>query len=123
MKIKIINALGEVFSYIYDEQGNLTEQIDPKGNFYSYEYDSLNRVVREINRLGLQQTFSYDANGNVIEKTTFDGAVSVSKYDDLNRLIGKERIIQGCRGTGTAKRKVYHQNLIYIMQPERGLLQ
>ena len=56
------------------------------GNPYAYEYDSLNRLIREINRLGSEQNYSYDPAGNLAGKIDFNSDTTGYSYDALDRL-------------------------------------
>ena len=58
--------------YVYDKNGNITQIIN-NGGIRSYEYDELNRLVRENDDL-LDQTvvYTYDNGGNILTKTYYD---------------------------------------------------
>ena len=70
--LQSINNAGEVLSYTYDANGNITEI--KKGGVLqeSYVYDSLNQLVRE-NSVPQNRTFTYtyDAGGNLQQKKEY----------------------------------------------------
>ena len=87
---------GKKLSYTYDEDGNITEIWENGTLKESYEYDSLNQMVRE-NNLDNNKTilYTYDKSGNIREKkiyayTTEENLDSLSfkfidyTYDDEN---------------------------------------
>ena len=66
-------SIGEKFNYTYDDLGNITDICDMSDNLIShYEYDSLNRLVRENNvQTGKTVTYKYNDGGNLIERETY----------------------------------------------------
>ena len=59
--------------YAYDKMGNI-ERVYENGELaIRYQYDSINRLIREDNKI-LDKTFLfvYDNNGNIVKKTTFN---------------------------------------------------
>ncbi|MBQ3519336.1 MAG: DNRLRE domain-containing protein [Clostridia bacterium] len=60
------------YGYTYDKNGNIT-LIENNWGDRSYEYDKLNRLVRENDEL-LDQTvvYAYDNGGNILTKTYYD---------------------------------------------------
>ena len=92
----VTNAFGTsqqmVTRYVYDEVGNLLQQIDALNRTNKFEYDSLGRRTKEI-QPGLQaQTFGYDAIGNLTRLTNFNSVVITNQYDALNRLTNKTSV-------------------------------
>ena len=78
--------------YVYDEVGNLLQQIDSLNRTNLYTYDALGRRTKET-QPGLQaQTFGYDAVGNLIRQTNFNSLVITNQYDALNRLTNKASV-------------------------------
>jgi RHS repeat-associated protein len=107
-----------VTSYLYDANGNVIQMIKPDNRVITYEYDDLDRMIKEsvqgINEFNqstnIISTFSYNFEGNVItskdpngnvttnlynkkgllEKTINpDGGVTAYLYDNAGRLIAK----------------------------------
>ena len=82
------------YKYTYDVNGNITViskvcGCDTFETVAEYEYDGLNRLVRENNYiLGETYTYKYDAAGNILSKSTYDvtsGAVVTPKDVKLYR--------------------------------------
>ncbi|EEF63316.1 RHS repeat-associated core domain-containing protein [Pedosphaera parvula] len=82
-------AAQAVTKYVYDEVGNLVQQIDALNHTNLFDYDNLGRRTKQTlpgNQISL---FSYDAVGNLIRETNFNGVVITNQYDALNRLTNK----------------------------------
>ncbi|MFW5828652.1 MAG: hypothetical protein ACOCXA_00175, partial [Planctomycetota bacterium] len=84
-----------VTTFHYDDIGRLIKRVAPDGQFQSYEYDAMNRVVR----------IDYDASGDnyeeyvygtgreeglVIQHIDRDGNYTTKAYDDESRLVLEE---------------------------------
>lgn len=94
--VGVTNAFGtsQVMTtrYVYDEVGNLLQQIDGLNRTNLYTYDALGHRTKET-QPGLQaQTFGYDAVGNVIRQTNFNSIIITNQFDALNRLTNKASI-------------------------------
>jgi RHS repeat-associated protein len=94
--VAVTNAFGTsqalVTRYVYDEVGNLLQQIDGLNRTNLFTYDALGRRTKET-QPGLQaQTFGYDAVGNLTRLTNFNGSVITNQYDALNRLTNKASV-------------------------------
>ena len=75
-----------------DARGNVLkeEAFGPAGNLTqtrSFQYDFLDRVIKEIGAGGQATTYEYDANGNRTRVTDPLGRVTRNTYDRLNRLV------------------------------------
>ncbi len=93
-------------TYEYDQVGNVTRMVDPRGNDTLYQVNALNQVVRERSReveaiskvmVRYERDTYYDANNNVVRvdvQNVDDQGVlrpnshltTVSEYEILNRL-------------------------------------
>ena len=94
--VAVTNAFGAsqqmMTSYVYDEVGNLLQQIDGLNRTNLYTYDALGRRTKET-QPGLQaQTFGYDAIGNPTRITNFNSVIITNQFDALNRLTNKASI-------------------------------
>ena len=71
--LKTVNNKGEVLSYEYDNNGNIT-QISKGGVVQqTYTYDGLNQLVWEYDRArGKAVQHTYDAGGNLMEKWAYN---------------------------------------------------
>ena len=62
-------ALNEHVKYSYDKNGNIQKVFENGALVARYEYDTLNRLVREDNKkFGKTRLFTYDNNGNILSK-------------------------------------------------------
>lgn len=86
--------------YVYDEVGNLLQQIDALNRTNKFEYDALGRRTKESLPGAQTQTFGYDAVGNLTRLTNFNGVVITNQFDALNRLTNKSSV-NGYRVTYT----------------------
>ncbi len=59
--------------YTYDKNGNITQVKNNGQVVASYQYDALNRLVREDNKFFNKSTiFEYDAGGNIVNKLEYN---------------------------------------------------
>lgn len=97
-------------AYTYDACGNLIQVTDPLGNITVYEYDAMNRQIKEcvsedgetshatiyqydkrgcmvrmINPVEEERSYTYDGNGNPVEITDEDGNITKVTYDLNNQ--------------------------------------
>jgi RHS repeat-associated protein len=91
--VAVTNAFGTgqqmTTRYVFDEVGNVLQQIDGLNRTNAYQFDALGRRTKET-QPGLQaQTFGYDAVGNLIRQTNFNSVIITNQYDALNRLTNK----------------------------------
>lgn len=91
-KIAKTNPLGNRKTWLYDENDNVIEKSDYKGNITKYTYDIYNRVLSITsppNENGNMSTesFTYDGEGNVKTYTDSLGNVTTFNYDASNRKI------------------------------------
>lgn len=79
-------------SWTYDGNSNVVSSTDRRGQTTTYDYDKLDRVVREVQpKLATQpaagvRRFAYDDSGNLTSRTDELGAVVRRTYDDLDRV-------------------------------------
>ena len=65
--------IADSIKYKYDSCGNINEIIVNGHKNFLYQYDSLNRLIREDNKkLGITTVFTYDSNGNITERCVYD---------------------------------------------------
>ena len=69
-----------VAKFILISDGNI-EKVYEKGELgIRYQYDNLNRLIREDNKaLGKTYVFVYDNNGNIVKKREFNFKETVAK--------------------------------------------
>ena len=67
--------------YVYDPVGNLLSITDANGHVTTFEYDLLDRLIREVNPIGGTWRYEYDPVGNLIRRVDANGAVTDYNYD------------------------------------------
>jgi len=83
--IQTANPLGEIKTYSYDLNRNLTSFTDAKGQTNGFVYDSTDKLIQK-NLPDDTVNFTYDSTGNLILVIDNDSQVSFN-YDLMNRLI------------------------------------
>lgn len=68
---------------------NLTSLTDANGNTRHYDYDELDRLVRETDALGRSKRYSYDAQDNLVGFQDEQGNRTQYSYDRVGRLLQK----------------------------------
>jgi RHS repeat-associated protein len=80
------DALGNVITYTYDANDNLTTRKDAVGNTTTYKYATNGLLTEVVDANGKTSTFSYDGNGNLLELTDPTGAKTKFTYDGNGRV-------------------------------------
>jgi RHS repeat-associated protein len=106
-EIKADNTFKE---FGYDFEGNVAAVTDFEGHTTTYEYDSLNRLVRVIQPGSAVTSYDYDNHGNLISVTDAENHETIFEYDDLARLVassspdsGTTTYVYDAAGNPTAK--------------------
>ncbi len=88
-----LGALGNPqTTYTYDLVGNLTKLTDPLGNTTRWQFDNLDRNIREtitLDGADVARSNDYDAMGNLIRKTDRNDRVIEYDYDAIYRPISE----------------------------------
>ncbi len=84
---RVINSLGHVWHYHYDEDKLPVKVVDGNGAATLYDYDDVGRVVTVIDALERITRYEYDAAGNILEITRPDDSRIAMAYDEQNRPI------------------------------------
>ena len=74
-------------SYAYDGDSRLTAITDDNGRVTSFEYDHLDRRVKQTLADGAVYTATYDRDGNLKTTTDPNGSTITRTYDALHRLV------------------------------------
>ncbi|MEM9101487.1 MAG: LysM peptidoglycan-binding domain-containing protein [Pseudomonadota bacterium] len=94
----VINHLGAVTSYYYDEFKRITQIVTPavsgQRDAINYEYDTDDNVVQITQANGNAIYFSYDSQGNLVREADSDGKVILREYDELNQLVAEIRFLE-----------------------------
>ena len=80
-----------MLSATYDALGNRTSVTDTRSNTIEYEYDLLDRLMRESGPVGVPEEMTeemdYDPVGNLVSLINADGETTYG-YDANDRLVG-----------------------------------
>lgn len=76
-------------SYYYDVSDNLIRIVDSMGNVFTYNYDSLGRRISMDDPDTNPWIYAYDLNGNLINQTDGRNITTFLTYDKLNRITQK----------------------------------
>ena len=102
-------------SYGYDSDGNQVTATDPLLNVTTYNYDHLNRLVKEIdpspNGVAACPTtsYTYDSDGNEFTETDPDTNVTTSVYNSLGQLTSQSQQIQLTTGSNAVTATTSYQ--------------
>ena len=88
--------------YAYDGNSRLVFQGDDNGNATLYEFDGLNRKIKDTFADGTTINYQYDKDDNLIEKTDQNTNVFTLSYDGLNRLTNKT-VVRAANVTGSTR--------------------
>ena len=77
--------------FAYDDEGNLIQKTDAKGNDTYYTYDARNRLKLVADPAGGLTRYSYDARDNLISLTDAENQTTQFEYDKANRLLKEIR--------------------------------
>jgi len=75
-----------IYSVTYDEQGNVATRTDPNENTTSYEYDKMNRVIKETYPDSSVKTFTYYPEGQLKSVKDRKGNTVQYEYNELGLL-------------------------------------
>lgn len=75
-----------VETFGYDAAGNISSSANGTVT-YTFQFDSLNRLLSKTDSRGRSLSFTYSKAGNLLTKTTFSGAVTTYSYDSANHLV------------------------------------
>ncbi|KUG03154.1 hypothetical protein ASZ90_019494 [hydrocarbon metagenome] len=85
----ITTPLGYSSTNTYDADGNVISATDANSNTTYYEYNAINKLISVTNALDNETSYTYDANGNLTEVEDTLGHSTTYEYDELNRLVNK----------------------------------
>jgi RHS repeat-associated protein len=69
----------------WDVNSRMTARVDDNGNTTRYQYDDLNRLVREIFADGTMNVHTYDADSHRLQTTDENRSVIARQYDGIRR--------------------------------------
>ena len=84
---EVVDPVGVVVRFDYDEYGDLAATIDAEGNAARLERDEAGRVIAAVTPLGHRTTYSYDpVSGLLAQRRNPDGGVWRYEYTEAGRL-------------------------------------
>jgi RHS repeat-associated protein len=83
---QVTNGAGQVVSYSYDLDGNLTTLGYPNGKTVSRTFNAASQLTGVKDWLGNTTSFSYDPNGDLTGEAYPNGVNTASAYDDAGQL-------------------------------------
>ena len=81
----VTDALGRTTTPFSDAVGRTSSVRDALGNFWTANYDNLNRKTNEIDPLGNTVGYAYDANGKLLTFTDPRGGVTRYTYNNMSK--------------------------------------
>jgi len=75
----------DLYEYLYDENGNISEVIHPTGGVVRYLYDEEGNLTRRVDELGYVTHYRYNSDKQLVSVTTSDGEV-LTREDDLGQI-------------------------------------
>ena len=101
--------------FTYDTTGNLITVSDKESKNTSYQYDSLNRRIRETDPAGQVIEYTYDDRGNLLSLKDPKSGLTQFAYDRNNRPTGEtrpmgEQTIYTYDSAGNLKHKIDTEN-------------
>ncbi len=76
-------------AYEYDINWNMVKLTDANSNITLYEYDNLNRLIKQTYNDWNILTQEYDISWNLTKRTDPNGTIVINNYDSLNRLTSR----------------------------------
>ncbi|MEL7356414.1 MAG: SBBP repeat-containing protein [Cyanobacteria bacterium J06560_6] len=83
----LTDPLGNVISFIFDDRGNVVQQVDAEGGITLSTYDADDNLTSITNSGGNVTTFTYDAQGNVLTETDALGNTTTFTYNQFNQVL------------------------------------
>ncbi|NUM48389.1 MAG: RHS repeat protein, partial [Anaerolineales bacterium] len=87
--ISTTNPAGNTILYLYDDAGNLTQEVHPLGRTATYTYDAAGNLLSQSDALGNTTTYTYDPRGNLTSITDPVNHTTTFTYDLIGRVTEK----------------------------------
>lgn len=92
----VLDGVTRILSHQWNANGNRTRVTHPDGNYFSYQYDGLNRVTSILENGSVTlATFSYDVQGRRSGLSRGNGTAISYGYDSVSRLTSLSHDIGG----------------------------
>ncbi|MEZ6077283.1 MAG: DUF6531 domain-containing protein [Pirellulaceae bacterium] len=86
--LAVVNEKKERYSYIYDTEGRMVEEISFDGRHHQFTYDAAGNCSSFINGNGECIRYKHDLLGRLVEETLPTGEKAVFAYDPVGRMVG-----------------------------------
>ncbi|MEL7313606.1 MAG: SdrD B-like domain-containing protein, partial [Cyanobacteria bacterium J06559_3] len=83
----VTDPLGNTITFIFDERGNLVQQVDAEGGITLSTYDENDNLTSTTDPLGNITTFTYDARGNMLTETDPLGNTTTFTYNQFSQVL------------------------------------
>jgi RHS repeat-associated protein len=81
------DVYGNILSYVYDENSNLTQLIYPDGKILDYTYDVLNQLTGVKDWNNNTTAYEYDKNSRLVKTTRPNGTYETRTYDIKGQML------------------------------------
>jgi YD repeat-containing protein len=106
-----VNRDGQVtLQTSWDANSRMTARMDDNGNMTRYQYDDLNRLVREVFADGTMNVHTYDADSHRLQTTDENRSIIARQYDGIRRPTGLN-IMRGSGVIGTTQQTFQYDGL------------
>lgn len=85
--LSILEANGNITTYVYDKKINLTQHVKANGDTIAYEYDDKSNLVKSVDIQGCETKYDYNEFSCMIKKENALGVKTFYTYDTFNRNI------------------------------------
>ncbi|KTC09873.1 hypothetical protein AO391_25100 [Pseudomonas marginalis ICMP 9505] len=94
--VRVVNRGPAKWIYWRNEQGDITEQVDPQGNstFYRYNPQGLGDITEQVDPQGNSTFYRYNPQGRLLEIRHPDGSLHQLGWNNLGQLL-EERLPNG----------------------------
>ncbi len=97
-RVDTVNAGGFTTDLLFDDLGNLDNEVDPNTASTTHSQDALNRLTQTVDALSNTISYGYDDHDNLTSVTAGNNALTSYVYDDLDNLTQE---VSPDRGTTT----------------------
>ncbi|MDI2590369.1 DUF6531 domain-containing protein [Pseudomonas sp. 681] len=88
--VRVVNRGSAKWIYWRNDQGDITEQVDPDGNSTHYSYDAQGRLLEVRHPDGSRHQLGWNGLGQLLEERLPDGGQRKYRYDALGRQITRQ---------------------------------
>lgn len=87
-RVRAVDPLGNTTEWVHDADGNVLTVRDARGVWFSFEYDSLGRKVRDVLPIDTVE-YAYDASGTLVSILDQEDNLTTFTHDAAGRLLTK----------------------------------